>query len=139
VKAFKIDHIGIAVESIDDSLEVYRALGLSETHREVVASQRVRAAFLPVGESSIELLEPTSEDSPIARFLAKRGGGVHHICLAVDDIDAALRDLAARGFRLLQSEPLAGARGKRVAFLHPSSGRGVLIELSQQDRQEKQR
>jgi methylmalonyl-CoA/ethylmalonyl-CoA epimerase len=137
VKAYKVDHIGIAVESIADSLGIYQALGLSETHREVVESQRVRTAFLPVGESSIELLEPTSEDSPVGRFLAKRGGGVHHICLAVDDIDAALRDLAARGFRPLQPEPLSGARGKRVAFLHPASANGVLIELSQDDNRQK--
>jgi methylmalonyl-CoA epimerase len=132
VKAYKIDHIGIAVESIADSLPIYEALGLAEAHREVVASQGVLTAFLPVGDSSIELLEPTSEDSPVAKFLAKRGGGVHHVCLAVDDIETALRDLAARGFRLLQSEPLEGARGKRVAFLHPESGKGVLIELSQE-------
>ena len=132
VKAYKIDHIGIAVASIADSLPIYEALGLAEAHREIVASQGVRTAFLPIGDSSIELLEPTSEDSPVAKFLAKRGGGVHHVCLAVDDIEAALRDLAARGFRLLQSEPLEGARGKRVAFLHPASGNGVLIELSQE-------
>jgi methylmalonyl-CoA epimerase len=132
VKAYKIDHIGIAVASIADSLPIYEALGLAEAHREVVASQRVRTAFLPVGDSSVELLEPTSEDSPVARFLARRGGGVHHICFAVDDIEAALRELTARGYRLLQSEPLAGARGKKVAFLHPASGNGVLIELSQE-------
>jgi len=134
VKTYKIDHIGIAVRSISDSLPVYQALGLSETHREIVASQRVQTAFLPVGESSIELLEPTSEDSPIAKFLARRGGGIHHICLSVDDIESALADLAARGFRLLQSEPLTGAGGKKIAFLHPDSGHGVLIELSQEPR-----
>jgi methylmalonyl-CoA/ethylmalonyl-CoA epimerase len=129
--AYKIDHIGVAVPSIDGALPTYQALGLTETHREEVASQKVRTAFLPVGTSSIELLEPTSEDSPVAKFLAKRGGGVHHICFAVDDIDAALRDLAARGFRLIHTRPVPGAGGKRVAFLHPDSGNGVLIELSQ--------
>jgi methylmalonyl-CoA/ethylmalonyl-CoA epimerase len=129
--AYKIDHIGVAVPSIDGALATYQALGLTETHREEVASQKVRTAFLPVGTSSIELLEPTSEDSPVAKFLAKRGGGVHHICFAVDDIDAALRDLAARGFRLIHTRPVPGAGGKRVAFLHPDSGNGVLIELSQ--------
>jgi methylmalonyl-CoA/ethylmalonyl-CoA epimerase len=131
VTAYKIDHVGVAVVSIDDALAAYQALGLAETHREEVASQRVRTAFLPVGESSIELLEPTSEDSPVAKFLAKRGGGVHHICFAVDDIEAALEDLRARGFRLLHSQAVTGAGGKRVAFLHPDSGNGVLIELSQ--------
>jgi len=129
--AYKVDHIGVAVVSIDDALDVYRALGLRETHREEVSAQKVKTAFLPVGESSIELLEPTAEDSPVAKFLMRRGGGVHHICFAVDDIESALKDLAARGFRLLHSEPVSGANGKRVAFLHPDAGHGVLIELSQ--------
>jgi methylmalonyl-CoA/ethylmalonyl-CoA epimerase len=129
--AYKLDHIGIAVVSIDDALDVYRALGLEEAHREEVPAQKVRTAFLPVGESSIELLEPTAEDSPVAKFLVKRGSGVHHICFAVDDIDAALGDLAKRGFRLLHTQAVPGAEGKRVAFLHPDAGRGVLIELSQ--------
>jgi len=131
VTAYKIDHIGVAVASIDAALAAYQALGLAETHREEVASQRVRTAFLPVGESSIELLEPTSEDSPVAKFLAKRGGGVHHICFAVADIDAALRDLSERGFRLIHTRAVPGAGGKRVAFLHPDSANGVLIELSE--------
>ena len=129
--AYKIDHLGVAVASIDEALAVYRALGLAETKREEVPSQKVVAAFLPVGESRIELLEPTSEDSPVAKFLAKRGGGVHHICFAVEDIDATLRDLTNRGFRLIHSSPVPGARGKRVAFLHPEAANGVLIELSQ--------
>jgi len=129
--AYRIDHIGVAVVSIDDALGVYRALGLEEAHREEVPTQKVRTAFLPVGDSRIELLEPTSEDSPVARFLARRGGGVHHVCFAVDDIEAALADLQARGFRLLHRDPVPGADGKRVAFLHPDAGRGVLIELSQ--------
>lgn len=129
--AYKIDHIGIAVASIEAALPVYRALGLEERHREEVPAQGVLTAFLPAGESSIELLEPTSEDSPVARFLRKRGPGVHHVCFAVRDIDAAVRDLAGRGFRLINAEPVAGANGKRVAFLHPDAGHGVLIELSQ--------
>jgi methylmalonyl-CoA/ethylmalonyl-CoA epimerase len=129
--AYKLDHIGIAVVSIDDALGVYRALGLEEACREEVPSQKVRTAFLPVGESRIELLEPTAEDSPVAKFLAKRGGGVHHVCFAVDDIGEALSDLERRGFRLLNAQPVAGADGKRVAFLHPDAGHGVLIELSQ--------
>jgi len=131
--AYKLDHIGVAVVSIDDALDVYRALGLEEVHREEVPTQKVKTAFLPIGESRVELLEPTSEDSPVARFLLRRGGGVHHICFAVEDIEAALADLEKRGFRLLDSRPVAGADGKRVAFLHPDAGHGVLIELSQSD------
>ncbi|MDQ2970838.1 MAG: methylmalonyl-CoA epimerase [Acidobacteriota bacterium] len=129
--AYKIDHIGVAVVSLDDALGVYRALGLEEAHREEVPSQKVRTAFLPVGESRIELLEPTSEDSPVAKFLAKRGPGVHHVCFSVDDLEAALAGLASQGFRLLHRAPVPGADGKRVAFLHPDAGHGLLIELSE--------
>lgn len=128
----KIDHIGIAVASIDEALGLYRALGLEEAgHREDVSSQGVRTAFLSVGETRLELLEPLSEDSPIAKFLSRRGPGVHHVCFAVEDIDAALEDLAARGYRLVNARAVPGAGGKRVAFLHPEAGHGVLIELSQ--------
>ena len=111
--AYKIDHLGIAVDSIDDALAVYRALGLVEEKREEVPGQKVVAAFLPVGESRIELLEPTSPDSPVAKFLAKRGEGIHHVCFAVPDLDAALADLASKGFRLIHRpafrEPAASA------------------------------
>jgi methylmalonyl-CoA/ethylmalonyl-CoA epimerase len=131
VTAYKIDHLGVAVASIDDALAVYRALGMVEQKREVMPSQKVTAAFLPVGESRIELLEPTSADSPVAKFLAKRGEGLHHVCFAVADLDAALADLAAKGFRLIHTAAVPGADGKRVAFLHPEAGRGVLIELSE--------
>ena len=133
MRTYKIDHLGIAVTSIDEALGVYRALGLSETHREEVESQGVRTAFLPVGESSVELLEPTSDSSPVGKFLAKRGPGLHHVCLAVDDIEAALAELRAKGFRLLQDAPVPGAGGKRVAFLHPAAGQGVLIELAEKE------
>ena len=129
--AYKIDHLGVAVASIDEALVVYRALGLAEEKRESLPTQKVTAAFLPVGESRIELLEPTAEDSSIARFLARRGEGIHHICFEVEDLDGALADLAARGFRLIHSHPVPGAEGKRVAFLHPEAGHGVLIELSE--------
>ena len=129
--AYRIDHIGIAVVSIDDSLDIYRALGLAEAHREDVPAQKVRTAFLPVGESRIELLEPTTEDSPVAKFLARRGPGVHHVCFAVDDLQHALDDLASRGFRLLHRSPVPGADGRMIAFLHPDAGHGLLIELSQ--------
>ncbi len=129
--AYKIDHLGVAVHSIDDALAVYRAMGMVEERREAVPTQEVVAAFLPVGESRIELLEPTSPDSPVAKFLAKRGEGIHHVCFAVPDLDAALADLAAKGFRLIHKAGVPGAGGKRVAFLHPEAGRGVLIELSE--------
>jgi methylmalonyl-CoA/ethylmalonyl-CoA epimerase len=131
MSAYKIDHLGVAVASISSAMEVYRALGLSEAWREDVPSQQVTAAFLPVGESRIELLEPTSPDSPVARFLARRGEGLHHVCFAVENLEAALADLGAKGFRLLHATPIAGAAGKRVAFLHPEAGHGVLIELSE--------
>ena len=129
--AYKIDHLGVAVASIDEAMGIYRALGLAEAKREEVPGQKVVAAFLPVGESRIELLEPTSADSPVAKFLAKRGGGIHHVCFAVEDIDAALEDLSRRGFRLIHRDAVPGADGKRIAFLHPEAGHGVLIELSQ--------
>ena len=130
--AYRLDHIGIAVASIEESLGIYRALGLRESgRRETVESQGVVTAFLPVGETRLELLQPTGEDSPVARFLAKRGPGVHHLCFAVEDLETALADLLERGFRLVNETPVPGAGGKRVAFLHPSAGQGVLIELSQ--------
>jgi methylmalonyl-CoA/ethylmalonyl-CoA epimerase len=132
VTAYKIDHIGIAVASIAEALPVYEALGLREQHREEVSAQKVITAFLPAGEGRIELLEPTSEDSPVANFLRKRGPGIHHVCFGVRDIDAAVADLAQRGFRLINPRPVAGADGKRIAFLHPDSGHGVLIELSEE-------
>jgi methylmalonyl-CoA/ethylmalonyl-CoA epimerase len=121
----------VAVASIDDALAVYRALCMVEEKREAVPGQKVVAAFLPVGESRIELLEPTSPDSPVAKFLAKRGEGIHHVCFAVPDLDAALDELASKGFRLIHREGVSGAGGKRVAFLHPEAGRGVLIELAE--------
>src|SRR5467141_1926899 len=97
--AYRIDHVGVAVRSIDQALAIYQALGLEEVHREEISTQRVVTAFLPVGDSRIELLEPTAPDSPVAKFLAKRGPGVHHICFAVNNLEAALRDLEMRGFR----------------------------------------
>ena len=128
---YKIDHLGVAVRSIDDAIGIYRALGLSESGREEVASQKVITAFLPVGESSIELLQPTSADSPVGKFLEKRGEGIHHVCFAVENLEAALADLSRKGFRLIHTAPVPGAGGKRVAFLHPEAGRGVLIELAE--------
>lgn len=129
--AYRIDHLGVAVSSIEEALGVYRALGLSESHREQVGSQGVLTAFLPVGESSIELLEPTTPDSPVGKFLDRRGPGIHHVCFAVDDLEAALAELERKGFRLIHRTPVPGAGGKRVAFLHPEAGAGVLIELAE--------
>lgn len=129
--AYRLDHVGIAVASIEESLDVYRALGLAESGRETVESQGVVTAFLPLGETRLELLEPTNAESPVAKFLAKRGPGVHHLCFAVADLELSLADLKARGFRLVNEIPVEGAGGRRVAFLHPSAGHGVLIELSE--------
>jgi methylmalonyl-CoA/ethylmalonyl-CoA epimerase len=130
VKVLKIDHLGIAVASMDAALAAYRALGfeLAETHE--VPTEKVRAAFLPVGESRLELLEPTDPDSVIARFLQKRSG-LHHVCVLVDDIEGALAELKARGVELLDQTPRPGAGGSRVAFIHPRSAGGVLLELKQ--------
>lgn len=129
--AYRLDHVGIAVASIEESLDVYRALGLAESGRETVESQGVVTAFLPLGETRLELLEPTNAESPVAKFLAKRGPGVHHLCFTVADLELSLADLKARGFRLVNEIPVEGAGGRRVAFLHPSAGHGVLIELSE--------
>ena len=126
----KIDHIGIATNGIADSSKVFcETLGLKIGEFEEVPSQRVRVAMLPLGESRIELLEPTSDESPISKFLARRGPGIHHIAFGVDDIRAALADLKAKGTRLIDEEPRPGSGGCLVAFIHPSSTGGVLIEL----------
>jgi methylmalonyl-CoA/ethylmalonyl-CoA epimerase len=128
----RIDHIGIAVGDIAEALAFYRdALGLEIDPPEDVPSQRVRAHFIPAGESALELLEATSDDSPIAKYVARRGPGLHHITLRVDDIAAALAQLKARGVRLIDESPRPGAHGSRVAFIHPSSAHGVLVELKQ--------
>ena len=125
-----LDHIGIAVRSLA-AAKIYEDLGLSIEHVETVETQRVKTAFLSVGDSNLELLEPTSPDSPIAKFIEKRGEGIHHICLRVENIEAHLERLKAKGYRLINEAPVPGAHGCRVAFLHPSAGNGVLIELSE--------
>ena len=126
----KLDHIGIAVRSLD-AAKIYEALGLEVGHTEVVETQGVRTAFLSVGDSNLELLEPTGPESTIAKFIEKRGEGIHHICLRVDDLESHLVRLKAEGYRLINEHPVPGAHGCRVAFLHPSAGNGVLIELSE--------
>jgi len=128
----KIDHLGIATKGIDDALKFWSdALGLENVHTEVVEDQKVRVAMLPIGESRIELLEPTSDDSPISKFLEKRGGGIHHIAVEVDDIRASLAKLKAQGMRLIDEDPRIGAENCLVAFVHPASANGVLLELVQ--------
>src|SRR5215203_1541473 len=128
----KIDHLGIATKGIDDALKFWEdALGLQNVHTETVEDQKVKIAMLPLGESRIELLEPTSDDSPISKFLDKRGGGIHHIAVEVPDIEAALAKLKAQGMRLIDESPRIGAEGGLVAFVHPSSANGVLLELVQ--------
>jgi methylmalonyl-CoA/ethylmalonyl-CoA epimerase len=127
-----LDHVGIAVEDLNAALDFYRGvLGFDVEVPEDVPSQRVRAHFIPVGASTLELLEATAADSPIAKFVAKRGPGLHHVCLRVDDIVAALAELKARGVRLIDEAPRPGAHHSLVAFLHPSSTHGVLVELKQ--------
>lgn len=126
----KIDHLGIAVRSLDESIPYYeKSLGLKCEHREDVPSQQVRTAFFQVGDVHLELLEPTSPDSPIARFLEKSGEGVHHVAFATNDIRTQLDQAAANGCRLIHERPFEGAGGKLVAFLHPKSTHGVLTEF----------
>lgn len=128
----KINHLGIATKGIDEALSFWSdALGLENVHTEVVEDQKVRVAMLPIGESRIELLEPTSDDSPISKFIEKRGGGIHHIAVEVDDIEASLRQLKEKGMRLIDETPRIGAEGCLVAFVHPSAANGVLLELVQ--------
>ncbi len=127
-----IDHVGIAVGDLGESLRFFRdALGLEVEPPEEIPSQRVRAHFLQAGDATLELLEATSDESPIAKFVAKRGAGIHHVALRVDDIVAALAELKAKGVRLIDASPRPGAHGSLVAFIHPSSTHGVLVELKQ--------
>lgn len=131
----KINHLGIATKGIDEALKFWEnALGLQNVHTETVEEQKVRVAMLPIGETRIELLEPTAEDSPISKFLEKRGGGIHHIAVEVDDIEATLAKLKAEGVRLIDEKPRIGAEGCLIAFVHPSSANGVLLELVQENK-----
>ncbi|MFH1957801.1 MAG: methylmalonyl-CoA epimerase [bacterium] len=126
----KINHIGIAVRSIKESLKFYTGqLSLESTGVVEISEQKVKAAILRIGESAIELLEPTSPDSPIAKFLEKRGEGIHHIAFEVTDIVKKLKDLKDKGVRLIDESPRPGAHGTRIAFIHPKSAGGVLMEL----------
>ena len=130
MKILKVDHLGIAVKDLAEAVRAYETLGFAVESTHDVPTEKVRAAFLPVGESHLELLEPTDPSSVVARFLEKRSG-LHHVCVLVEDIDAALAELRARGVPLIDEVPRPGAGGSRVAFLHPRAAGGVLLELKQ--------
>ncbi|WP_297467676.1 methylmalonyl-CoA epimerase [Thermococcus sp.] len=125
----KIDHVGIAVKNLEEAIKVWEGLGLKVDEIEEVPDQKVRTAIIRIGESRIELLEPTAEDSPIAKFIAKRGEGIHHIALGVTNIEEHLKELKKKGYRLIDEEPRIGAGGAKIAFVHPKAVTGVLLEL----------
>jgi methylmalonyl-CoA/ethylmalonyl-CoA epimerase len=126
----RIDHIGVAVEDIDAAIALYRdSFGMKLAHRETVESQGVEAVLLDVGDGHVELLAPLGPETPVGRYMARNGAGLHHVAYAVDDIDATLEKLAAAGLQLIDSEARVGIRGSRVAFLHPRSTGGVLTEI----------
>ena len=131
MKILKIDHIGIAVKNLAESSKLYELLGIKSTGTEEVAEQKVKVAFFPVGDSEVELLESTVPDGPIARYIEKNGEGMQHIALRVDDLEAALAELKAKGVRLIDEKPRYGAGGARIAFVHPKSFGGILLELSE--------
>ena len=134
MKPVVIDHIGIAVNSIDGALKFWEAaLGIKCAGVEEVAEQKVRTAFLPVKDTEVELLEPTADDSPVAKFIGKKGEGIHHLAIRVDDLEKALAELKEKGVRLIDERPRKGAGGAMIAFIHPSAVGGVLLELSQRD------
>ena len=125
----RVDHVGIAVKNLDESVKFYESLGFKATGYEVVAEQKVKVAFLPCGDSELELLESTEPDGPIARFIEKNGPGIQHIAIRVDDIDKALEELKAKEVRLIDQTPRYGAGNARIAFVHPKATGGVLLEL----------
>ncbi len=129
IRVKRVDHIGIAVASIEEALSFYHLLGLEVTGTEELNHRGVKLAFLPAGECQLELVQPTAPDCRAARVIKERGEGVYHICLAVEDIDSAVKELAAAGVRMIDQEPRMGSRGHRIAFVHPDSAHGVLVEL----------
>lgn len=134
MKALKVDHIGIAVKNLDETLKFYTdILGLECQGTEVVEEQKVRVAFLPVGDTEVELLESTTEDGPIARFIEKNGEGMQHIAFKVDNIEEAIAYMQEKGMRMIDEAPRYGAGGAKIAFVHPKSSHRVLVELSQRD------
>ena len=130
----KVSHIGIAVKDLDEGIALYEKLGLTLEGVEEVPSQMVKVAFFPVGDTRIELVAPTSEDSPVAKFIEKRGEGVQHVAFAVDDLEAALKETEEKGIRLIDKTPRPGAHKADIAFLHPKSTLGVLMELCKENR-----
>lgn len=134
-KVLRVDHIGIAVSNLEEAKKLYtQVLGLAATGEEVVTQQKVKTCFIPCGDSEIELLESTAPDGPIAKFIEKRGEGIQHIALRVDNIENALADLKAQGVRLIDEKPRYGAGGSSIAFVHPKATGGVLLELSQRNK-----
>lgn len=131
MKALKIDHIGIAVKDLEKALAFYETLGLKAEGTEVVEEQKVKVAFLPTGDSELELLESTSPDGPIARHIEKKGEGIQHIALRVENLEAAIEELKAKGVRMIDEKPRYGAGGAKIAFVHPKSTGGILLELSE--------
>ena len=132
MKVTKLDHVGIAVKQMEEALAFYRdVLGIPPSGEEVIEEQKVRVAFLPVGDTELELLESTTPDGPVARFIEKRGEGIQHIALRVESIEDALQELREKGYRLIDQQPRYGAGNARIAFLHPGSAGGILLELSE--------
>jgi methylmalonyl-CoA/ethylmalonyl-CoA epimerase len=131
MKILKVDHIGIAVKNLAESSKLYEMLGIAQAGVEEVAEQKVRVSFFPVGDSEIELLESTSPDGPIAKYIEKNGEGIQHLALRVDNLEAALAELKARGVRLIDEKPRYGAGGAKIAFVHPRATGGILLELSE--------
>jgi methylmalonyl-CoA/ethylmalonyl-CoA epimerase len=129
----KVDHIGIAVKDLAEAMKFYEAMGLKSTGTEVVEEQKVRVAFFPCGDSEVELLESTSPDGPIAKYIEKNGPGIQHLAFKVDNIEKALAELKEKGFRLIDEKPRYGAGGAKIAFIHPKTSFGVLVELSERD------
>ena len=129
-KVIRIDHVAVLVDDLDKTLAFWQeALGIQVSHIEDVPAEKSMVAFLPLGGSEVELVKPTTDDSGLARYLEKRGPGMHHICLEVDDIDGMLAQLKAKGVQLINETPLTGSGGKKYAFIHPKSANGVMVEL----------
>ncbi|SHH42463.1 methylmalonyl-CoA epimerase [Caloranaerobacter azorensis DSM 13643] len=130
----KVDHIGIAVKNLEETLKFYKeVLGLELNGIEIVEQQKVKVAFLPIGDTEIELLESTDKEGPIAKYIEKKGEGIQHIAYRVDDIEKAIEEMKSKGIRMIDEKPRYGAGGAKIAFLHPKSTYGVLIELCQRD------
>lgn len=134
MKITRIDHIGIAVKCISESIAIFESLGLKVMDIEEVDDQKVRVAFLPIGETEIELLESMAMDGPLAKYIEKKGEGIQHVALCVENLDAALAEIKSKGIRLIDETPRYGAGNARIAFMHPSSTGGVLIELSERSK-----